>query len=272
MLAFEKIMGVTNVSVNFLFEKTQLEYYPSLTSPKQICADLKRATGFKASILRTDGDAFYFISRKSCSGDSVKMLPDNSWKVVYDPSITCARDTMTALGLEITDILPTLQPDEVTRKIFVALILTIPILVLSWGSFKPSIDLSRSIVCLVLATIIQIVCARKIYVSVYYTVAQGYDLDADCLVALSTSVAYLYSVVIFGLHRHGILLSEDEVYESSSLLLTLVLFSKVITTFIRRLAADQLKCDVFQPTTMKLEEFGNELSLHHFFNIMIASS
>ncbi|KAK9357351.1 hypothetical protein V1504DRAFT_436813 [Lipomyces starkeyi] len=288
VLAFEKIMGVTNVWVNFLFEKAQLEYYPSLTSPKQICADLQRATGFKASTLRTDGDAFYFISGKSCSGDGVEMLPDNSWKVVYDLSITCARDTMTALGLEISDILPALQLDEVTRKIFgmtidreimqqcgsfvVALILTIPILVLSWCSFKPSIDLSRSIVCLVLATIIQIVCARKIYVSVYYTVAQSYDLDADCLVALSTSVAYLYSVVIFGLHRHGILLSEADVYESSSLLLTLVLFSKVISTFIRRLGADQLKFDVFQPTTMKLEELGMKLSLHHFFNIMITSS
>ncbi|KAJ8098293.1 hypothetical protein POJ06DRAFT_200727 [Lipomyces tetrasporus] len=271
--SFERIMGVTNVSVNFLFEKGQLEYYPTLTSPKQICADLQRMTGFKASIIRTDDDAFYFISGKECAGDGVEKLPDNSWKVVYDPNSVGARDKMTSLGLEVSDILPSLRPDDVTRTMFgmthdietmqqyssflVSLILTIPILVLSWGSFKPSMGLTRSVVCLVLATIIQIVCARKIYMSVCYTIAHGYDLDSDCLVALSTSVAYLYSVIIFGLHRHGILLSEDEVYESSSLLLTLVLFGKLITTFIRRLAADQVKFDVFQPTTAKLEQFGN---------------
>ncbi|KAK9311484.1 E1-E2 ATPase-domain-containing protein [Lipomyces starkeyi] len=271
----DRIIGVTSASSSFLVGKAQIEYYPTITSPKQICAELQRTTGFKVSVLRTDDDAFYFISRRPCAGDGAEMLPDNTWKVVYDPVTITAREKMTALGLEVCDILPTfLSDEEVTSMIFgvtidketrklcgyflVALVLTIPILVLSWGSFKTSTDLARSIVCLVLATVIQVACARKIYVSVYYTLTYGYDLDSDCLVALSTSVAYLYSVIIFALHRRGSLLNDDEIFESSSLLLTLVLFGKLITTFIRRVAADQVKFDVFQPTTMKLKQFGIE--------------
>ncbi|KAK9328041.1 E1-E2 ATPase-domain-containing protein [Lipomyces starkeyi] len=273
--SLHKVMGVASASVSFLFEKGQVEYYPTLTTPKQICADLQRMTGFKATILRRADEAFHFISGKCCDGDGVEMLPDDTWKVVYDPGRIGARDKMTALGLEISHILPILSSDEeTTRKIFgvtidneakqlygsflVALLLTIPILVLSWGSFKASMDLARAIVCLVLATIVQIVCARKIYVSVYYTLLRGYDLDSDCLVALSTGVAYLYSLIVFALHRHGMLLDEEEIFESSSLLLTFVLFGKMVTGFIRRIAADQVKFDIVQPTTMKLQQFDNE--------------
>ncbi|KAK9371750.1 uncharacterized protein V1513DRAFT_306897 [Lipomyces chichibuensis] len=281
--SLDKVMGVASASVSFLFEKGQVEYYPTLTTPKQICADLQRLTGFKATILHRADEEFHFISGKCCDGESVEKLPDNTWKVVYDPGTVSARDKMTALGLEISHILPILSSDEeVSRKIFgvtidneakqlcgsflVALLLTIPILVLSWGSFKAS-DVRRAIACLVLATIVQIFCARKIYVSVYYTLVHGYDLDSDCLVALSTSVAYLYSLIVFALHRHGMLLDEKEIFESSSLLLTFVLFGKMVTEFIRRVAADQVKFDIVQPTTMKLQQFDNEAipaSLLHY--------
>ncbi|KAK9491035.1 hypothetical protein V1508DRAFT_232613 [Lipomyces doorenjongii] len=282
--SLDKVMGVASASVSFLFEKGQVEYYPTLITPKQICADLQHMTGFKATILRRADEAFHFISGKCCDGDGVEMLPDNTWKVVYDPGRVSARDKMTALRLEISHILPILSSDEeASRKIFgvtiddeakqlygsflVALLLTIPILVLSWGSFKASMDMTRTIVCFVLATIVQIVCARKIYVSVYYTLVHGYDLDSDCLVALSTSVAYLYSLIVFALHRHGMLLDEQEIFESSSLLLTFVLFGKMVIEFIRRVAADQVKFDIVQPTTMKLQQFDNEVipaSLLHY--------
>ncbi|KAJ8098302.1 hypothetical protein POJ06DRAFT_148789 [Lipomyces tetrasporus] len=275
--SLDKVVGVTSSTVSFLFEKAQIEYYPTITSPKQICAVLERMTGFKTSVLYTDRDAFYFISRKVCAADGVEMLSNDSWKVEYDPATCGARERMTTLGLEISDIVPaSYSVETATRKIFgltidnetkqlcssflVALVLTIPILVLSWGSFNKSMDLMRAIVCLVLATIIQLACGRKIYILVYYTIAHGYDLDSDCLVALSTSIAYLYSLIVFALHRHGILLDEEEIYETSSLLLTFVLFGKLVTALIRRAAAEQVKFDGFQPTTVRLQQYENEMT------------
>lgn len=271
----QKTSGVTNVSVNFLFGKGSVDFYPHLTSAKVICAELQRQTGFKASVLRTNETEFYFLSTRECDGEGVQKISDSLWKVNYDPVAINVRDKVTALGLRVEDIVPnTESQDDIsdwklfgitidleTRNQFVqfamALIATIPILVLSWGTFSESTDLSRAIAMLVLATVIQVVCARKIYMSVYFTIRHGFALDSDCLVALSTSVAYLYSVIVFILHRVGQMEDEKELYESSSLLLTLVLFGKVITAMIRRTAADQVKFDVYQPTTMHLEAYSD---------------
>ncbi|KAK9469417.1 E1-E2 ATPase-domain-containing protein [Lipomyces arxii] len=271
--SLEKMPGVSSVAVNFLFGKGQVEYYAELTSPVEITVELQRMTGFKVSVLRSDDSAYYFLTEKE--------VPDaqrykDVFKVNYDPVSMTAREKMKSLGLEMADVLPLLlSEDEDATKyfgiaidseckrmfaiFFIAITLTIPILVLSWGSFRPSTELTRQSVCLALATVIQIVCGRTVYMSVYYTIRNHYDLDSDCLVALSTSIAYVYSLVAFILHRRGMLLDEDEIYESSSLLLTLVLFSKAITVVIRRMAADQVKFDIYQPTTMRLESNESEL-------------
>ncbi|KAK9459460.1 E1-E2 ATPase-domain-containing protein [Lipomyces oligophaga] len=272
--ALQKTVGVSNISVNFLFSKGVIEYNTRLTTPKKICSDVQRMTGFKTSIIHSDESQYYCMTNHElkCNEKGVSLVNDNTWKIEYDPTVINARDKIASLGLTPNDIIPNEESDEdkhpkllgcsINQEIknqfmefLVALLLTVPILVLSWGSFTESTKLARSSIMLALATLIQILCARKIYISVYLTLRHGYALDSDCLVALSTSISYIYSLVVFILHRYDRLEDEDEIYESASLLLTLVLFGKLITAIIRLAATAQLKFDFYQPTMLTLEEF-----------------
>ncbi|KAK9461741.1 E1-E2 ATPase-domain-containing protein [Lipomyces oligophaga] len=270
-LALQKSLGVSNVSVSYLYSRGTLEYNSSLTSPAKICAEVGHITGFKLAVLRSDESQFYCVSRRRPVGDQagISALVGELWKIEYDPKVTSARQKIASLGLEVKDIIPNeevreeggnqilgFKIDQDVKSYLLqflgALGLTIPILVLSWGSFDDSNSTVRSSIMLGLATCIQVICARKIYWSVFLTLRNGYSLDSDCLVALSTSISYLYSLAIFISHRLGELKDEDEIYEAPSLLISLVLFGKLISTVIRLVASRQLSFTSYQPTKFLL--------------------
>ncbi|KAF4568283.1 hypothetical protein EYR36_010293 [Pleurotus pulmonarius] len=129
----------------------------------------------------------------------------------------------------------------------------IPTLVLVW---KPHVlrndSIARESIILGLASAI-LFLASPILVGAYKTLFIAHHLDADVLVTISALSAYMYSLIIFAVgtaSRHHIGL--DSFFETSSLLVTLILISRVVSALVRWLAVSSYLSHVI----------GNDLPSH----------
>ncbi|KAF3930450.1 hypothetical protein ABW20_dc0106213 [Dactylellina cionopaga] len=168
------------------------------------------------------------------------------------------------------------SPQELHRLLWLtilAALLTLPILIITWTpSIKTQVpaasDMDRTrlqnfivlhSVCFVLASVVQ-VCGLQIYKSALRSVFWQRRLDMDCLITISTTAAYVYSCVYFGLNiqREARKLASgnppkdadrerhDPIFEASTLLITLILAGRLLTGYIRHWAANRISVGSLQ--------------------------
>ncbi|KAL0953571.1 hypothetical protein HGRIS_004788 [Hohenbuehelia grisea] len=139
--------------------------------------------------------------------------------------------------------------DTVLRGVLRALIsiaFLVPSLVLVW---KPHIlssnPIARDSIVLAFSSVI-LFLASPIIIGAYKTLFIARHLDADVLISISTLSAYIYSVVIFALGpaiNHDIGL--DSFFETSSLLITLILISRIVSSTVRWFAVSSYLSHAF---------------------------
>ena len=117
-----------------------------------------------------------------------------------------------------------------------AMILTIPVLIFAWAPI-PGPRLVYNSVSLGLATIIQLVVAKEFYPSAYTALFRSGPMEMDLLIALSSSTAYIFSVVAFAYIVNGHPLSTGSFFETSTLLVTLILLGRFVSELARQMAA-----------------------------------
>ncbi|KAF3095123.1 hypothetical protein TWF569_009387 [Orbilia oligospora] len=155
----------------------------------------------------------------------------------------------------------------------VASVLTFPILLITWTpSIKSQVpaasDVNPShlksfiilqIICFVLAAIVQTL-AKGIYLNAFRSIFFQHRLDMDCLITLSTTAAFVYSVAFWGMNLSRELLKLDfgqppddaeserhePIFEASSLLITLILAGRLLTGYIRHWAANRISVGTLQ--------------------------
>jgi heavy metal translocating P-type ATPase len=134
--------------------------------------------------------------------------------------------------------------------------LTVPVLVLAWAPL-PEREITYGSVSLVLATIIQIFIAGPFYVAALKSLIFARVIEMDLLIVLSTSAAYIFSVVAFALLVVGKPLSTGEFFETSTLLVTLIMLGRFITALARQKAIESISIrSLQQPTAMLVEGDG----------------
>jgi len=179
-----KVPGVEQVSVNFATERASVKYIPSITGPEEIAEAIERA-GYGA------------------------IMPDEA---VEDAE-------MTARKAEIRDQ---------TRKFLVGVIFTTPLFLLSMGrDFNLLGPWSHAALVnwlfLALATPVQFYTGLDFYVGGWKSL-KNRSANMDVLVAMGSSVAYIYSLALL-LYP---LLGKHVYFETSAVIITLIKLGKML--------------------------------------------
>ncbi|KAF3030375.1 hypothetical protein E8E11_000626 [Didymella keratinophila] len=126
--------------------------------------------------------------------------------------------------------------------------LTIPVLVMAWAPL-PDRDVAYSSASLALATIIQVGIAGPFYPKALKALRISRVIEMDLLIVLSTSAAYLFSVTSFGYMIAGAPLPTGEFFETSTLLVILIMVGRWVASLARQKAAEFISIRSLQTRT-----------------------
>ncbi|KAF2874485.1 E1-E2 ATPase-domain-containing protein [Massariosphaeria phaeospora] len=116
------------------------------------------------------------------------------------------------------------------------LALTIPVLVLAWAPINHE-KMAYAYASLALASIVQIIATKEFVPGALRALFHSGLFEMDFLIALSTTTAYVFSVVSFVFLLHKQPLETGSFFETSTLLVTLIFLGRVVSEFARLRAA-----------------------------------
>lgn len=119
----------------------------------------------------------------------------------------------------------------------------------------PDRELAYGSASLALATIVQVVIAGPFYPKAIKDLVFSRTVEVDLLIVMSTSAAYIFSVVAFGYMVAGKPLSTGEFFETSTLLVTIIMIGRFISALARQKAAESISIRSLQtPTAVIVSE------------------
>jgi Cd2+-exporting ATPase len=122
------------------------------------------------------------------------------------------------------------------------------VLVLAYAPL-PEHQLLFGAISLALATIVQFAIAGSFYQNAFKSMFYIGMVEMDMLVVLSTSTAYIYSVIAFAYQTAGHPLSIGEFFETSTLLVTLIMVGKTVSAFAHQKAMESISIESLQTPT-----------------------
>ena len=188
-------------------------------------------------------------------------------RITYNPRVIGARDILEK-GFGTPLSLAPLRKDDSTAGVtkhlrqsfymtLVSALLTIPVLIMAWAPLSPH-KIAYESSSLVLATLVQFIVAGPFYPKALKALLFSGMIEIDLLIVISTTTAFVYSVVAFVYDINGQPLSTGEFFETSTLLVTLVMGGRLASAYARHQAADSISLQALQPSTAILSEDGNE--------------
>ncbi|PVI04351.1 copper-translocating P-t [Periconia macrospinosa] len=272
------IPTITNLQTSLVLARAEFDLNAGAMSTSDVLAYLERTTEFKCERIETQGSSLGFIS----TGDpaefinmkwpegvtDIKPAGKKMFKVNFDASIIGARDLTESwpearLAPHRAD--PTVDTGaKHVRRVgcmtLLSAVLTIPVLVLGWAPLpnKEEKRITFGSVSLALTTIIQFVIAGPFYPNALKALIFSKVIEMDLLIVLSTSVAYIFSVVAFGYMVAHKPLSTGEFFETSALLVTLIMVGRYLAALARQKAIESISIRSLQSSTATILEKGVE--------------
>lgn len=264
------IPGIRNLQTSLVLSRAEFDKDADASSLSELIREIGKKTGFSCQRLSTHGqkldllvpgDARDFVNQKLPHGiERITATDKTTVQVSYDAKLIGARDVLQAFGPG-----PSLAParphaelesgsKHVRQTAYMTLfsaVLTIPVLVLAWAPVKPRPILYGS-VSLVLATIVQSVVAGPFYLSAFKALLFTRIIEMDLLIVLSTSTAYIFSLVAFAYEVKGKPLSTGEFFETSTLLVTLIMVGRLVSALARQKAVESVSVRSLQSVTALL--------------------
>ena len=284
--ALNTIPSVTQPKVNMFAGEATLMYDVGSVSPEEIAQRTAGLTGFackfEQEIQEEDFMKTLWVSvpvkwddHELPIGVSIKRrkpvkIKGNLLEVQYDSTIIQPRDVVAAFEAWDGEYVPIEQirgPSQASkdlwhllRRTILSAIATIPILIFAWAPLPKHPVLYGSI-SLVLATFVQFYIALPLYQTSFRSLFLQHVLDMDLLVAGSTSIAYIYSIISFGFLAAGKPIDKS-FFETSALLVTLIMVGEFVSAFARRHTTSALDAvDTLQARTANLVENGSVRSI-----------
>lgn len=268
--------GTHNVRVNFIRGQADFDVEPSIADIDSTLTGARTATGFVINRLKqgsgetlnllVSGHAARALSELVVDGlTDVVVLNKSTVQVEYEPTAIGARDLLDKIGDLSTGLAPPGDDPAVSggRRKFhklllmtvLSTLLTIPVVVLAWGEGLVS-EFTRGIVSFVLGSLVQLLAVPVFYQPAIRALVMFHALELDMLVVISITAAYLYSIVAFGFRMSGRPLETAEFFETSTLLITLVMLGRLLASFARIRAVAAVSMRSLQSTTALLVEHG----------------
>lgn len=228
--------------------------------------------------------------------DSVMYQEDLSKEVghiilQHDPSVTGPRTLLEALReigcpatLKTNPLLTNASKEasavmlQWRRRWWISFIIDIPVVFIAFivpligGSAEASFDYQiitglsvSTFVLFLLSTIIQSWVGYPLYQNAYRALRYGHSANADTLVVLSTSIAYIYSIISTILSMANVSNAGDHFFETSAVVLGLIVGGRYIETLVKGKTGEALKqlMNINVPTAILIQgEVEREIDIN----------
>tara|TARA_R110002003_G_scaffold110_8_gene9319 strand:+ start:1323 stop:3716 length:2394 start_codon:yes stop_codon:yes gene_type:complete len=262
---------VSNLKTSLVLARAELDIKEGAATADDVIKHLQRTTEFKCERVSNQGSCLDLV----CPGDpativrgiwpegvlEVTPIDKETIRVAFDAKTIGARDLLEsewARSLQLASPRPDPTLDAGSKHVrkmglltLVSAILTIPVLVMAWATL-PERELAYGSASLALATIVQVVIAGPFYPKAIKALVFSKVIEMDLLIVLSTSAAYIFSVVSFGYMVAGQPLSTGEFFETSTLLVTLIMVGRWVASLARQKAAESISIRALQANTAVL--------------------
>ena len=265
--ALTSMPAVSNIKTSLVLGRAEFDLRTNLSIVETIKA-LEKMTGFTCSKMTLSGheidltvvDPTLFTGGKDVpfGVSDITILDLHTIRVVYAPEVVGARDLMGNPFFASAKLAPMADPPLISSgraqlrlmlfKTLVSTVLTIPVLVISWAELPPR-EVAYGAASLVLATIVQVYIAGPWYVSAFKSLFFSHLVEVDFLVVLSTSTAYIYSIIAYAFLASDRPLSTGSFFETSTLLVTLIMVGRLVTCLARQRAVESISIESLQPPT-----------------------
>ncbi|KAL9610115.1 MAG: hypothetical protein Q9167_005161 [Letrouitia subvulpina] len=277
--------NVSNIKTSVVLAHAEFDIYGPFDSDALVDY-VKRVTGFvcttvqqsveEIDMILTDPQRFVKEESLPVGVTNVCVVSKSTIRVTYFPKIIGARDLFSHDLFRTAKLAPPAPRPQIAssrahfHKVFlmtlVSAILTLPVLILAWAPL-PKHEILYGAISLVCATIIQVFVAGPFYKAALKALVFMGIIEIDFLIAISTTTAYLYSVIAFAYEISGHPLSTRRYFETSTLLVTLVLLGRAVSAFARQKAVESISIETLQtpgailvdPTTKSEEEIDARL-------------
>ncbi|EAL90942.1 cation-transporting P-type ATPase PCA1 [Aspergillus fumigatus Af293] len=277
--ALATVPAVKDLKTSLVLSRAEFNIDLRLGSVEEIMKHLERTTEFKCARVQNQGSSLDLIVPDEPSNFIRQTWPDGvldmapidrqTVRVAFDPNIVGARDLIEKIwGPPIKLASPRGDPSlEAGSKhvrhagymTLLSAVLTIPVLVMAWASL-PDREVAYSSASLALATIVQVVVAGPFYPKALKALIFSRVIEMDLLIVLSTSAAYIFSVVSFAYLIAEQPLSTGQFFETSTLLVTLIMVGRWVAALARQRAVESISIRSLQASTAILvdQESGTE--------------
>jgi heavy metal translocating P-type ATPase len=272
--------AVTQLKTSLILSRAEFDLNVGVSSAEEVIKHLERTTEFKCERVTNQGSTLDLIYHGEPADivkgnwpdgvTEVKAVEGKTIQVAYDAKIVGARDLVerswpAPMLLAAPRADPTLDAGakhvrHIGYMTVVSAVLTIPVLVLSWAPLpnKEQNEIKFGSVSLALATVIQTVVAGPFYPKALKALIFSRVIEMDLLIVLSTSVAYTFSVVAFSFLVAHKPLSTGEFFETSTLLVTLIMVGRYVAALARQKAVESISVRSLQSSTAVLMDQGVE--------------
>ena len=256
--AIKQLNAAISIKTSFTLARAEFLININRMSVEEAVINLRRTTKYAFQVVLEENahsltvvanDVSHFCQQTKPAG-VLDMIPvdRHSVEIKYDASLIGARKLLEhGFGSPLS-----LAPDRVDRSLetrrrklqrdwalfLVVAALTIPVLVFAWSPApkSPRKSLLYAEISMILATFVQLTVIWKFYKPALQDLIFRHAAEVDMLISLSTTAAYVFSTISFALEVKGRPLPIGQFFETSTLLVTIVLFSSLISEMARHKA------------------------------------
>lgn len=272
------ITGLSNAQVTFVSGNAEFDLDPEIAGKAEdVLLRVEKETGFKCSRLVSGFQELHVLMSINAAKDFSDTLPagvmsivkdkkkKDNYYITYNPRVVGARSILPP-NASLAPPQGSVGIAEGKRRLVntalsttLAAVLTIPVVVLEWSDNSLPSETVET-VALVLGTGVQAIAIPEFYVGAIKSLVYSHVIEMDMLVVISITSAYLYSLVAFGLQRAGLELEQGPFFETSTLLITLVLLGRLMAAWARMKALSSVSLRSLQAETALLVEPSGETS------------
>ncbi|KAL9586332.1 MAG: hypothetical protein Q9203_003903 [Teloschistes exilis] len=252
-----KVLGtlppITNLKTSLVMTRAEFSLDTASMSVESVMKHLERTAEFTCERISTRGSNLDVIPYQVNEFlDQPPALGINTMQLI-SKSVRIPNTGASSLRLRLIQDWPQAASMSATmgRMTLLSIALTVPVLVLAWAPL-PERPIIHGAISLAFASVVQFVVAGPFYPKAVKSLIFSRIVEMDLLIVLGTSAAYIFSLVSFGFSVAEKPLSTGEFFETSTLLVTLIMIGRWVAALSRQKAVESISMRSLQSPKAQL--------------------